>query len=67
MEINVPHFQKRVEQALEKRPKVQGGELCVGADLNKVLVCAEDEAKSLGDEYVSVEHLFLSMIRYPNK
>ena len=67
MEINVPHFQKRVEQALEKRPKVQGGELRVGADLNKVLVCAEDEAKSLGDEYVSVEHLFLSMIRYPNK
>ena len=67
MEINVPHFQNRVEQALQKRPKVQGGELRVGADLNKVLICAEDEAKRLGDEYVSVEHLFLSMIQYPNK
>ncbi len=67
MEINAPHFQNRVEQALQKRPKVQGGELRVGADLNKVLICAEDEAKRLGDEYVSVEHLFLSMIQYPNK
>jgi ATP-dependent Clp protease ATP-binding subunit ClpB len=67
MEINAPHFQDRVEQALQKRPKVQGGELRVGADLNKVLICAEDEAKRLGDEYVSVEHLFLSMIQYPNK
>ena len=67
MEINAPHFLNRVEQALQKRPKVQGGELHVGADLNKVLICAEDEAKRLGDEYVSVEHLFLSMIQYPNK
>ena len=67
MEINAPHFQNRVEQALQKRPKVQGGELRVGADLNKVLICAEDEAKRLGDEYVSVEHLLLSMIQYPNK
>ena len=67
MEINAPHFQNRVEQALQKRPKLQGGELRVGADLNKVLICAEDEAKRLGDEYVSVEHLFLSMIQYPNK
>ena len=67
MEINAPHFQNRVEQALQKRPKVQGGELRVGADLNTVLICAEDEAKRLGDEYVSVEHLFLSMIQYPNK
>ena len=67
MEINAPHFENRVEQALQKRPKVQGGELRVGADLNKVLICAEDEAKRLGDEYVSVEHLFLSMIQYPNK
>jgi ATP-dependent Clp protease ATP-binding subunit ClpB len=67
MEINAPHFQNRVEQALQERPKVQGGELRVGADLNKVLICAEDEAKRLGDEYVSVEHLFLSMIQYPNK
>ncbi len=67
MEINAPHFQNRVEQALQKRPKVQGGELRVGADLNKVLICAEDEAKRLGDEYVSVEHLFLSMIQYPSK
>ena len=65
MEINAPHFQNRGEQALQKRPKVQGGELRVGADLNKVLICAEDEAKRLGDEYVSVEHLFLSMLQFP--
>ena len=66
MEINAPHFQNRVEQALQKRPKVQGGELRVGADLNKVLICAEDEAKRLGDEYVSVEHIFMAMVNAPN-
>ncbi|MGN1147090.1 MAG: ATP-dependent chaperone ClpB [Lachnospiraceae bacterium] len=67
MEINKEHFCKRAEDALNKRVKVQGGELHVGPDLNKVLLSAEDEAKGLGDEYVSVEHLFLAMIQNPNK
>jgi len=67
MEIDKGHFLNRVKNALEKRVKVQGGNLYIGQDLNKVLVHAEDEAKRLGDEYVSVEHLFLALLRYPNK
>ena len=67
MEIQKEHFVGRVEQALAKRTKVQGGKVYVGADLNKVLISAEDEAKQLGDEYVSVEHLFLSMLKHPNR
>ncbi|MBR1476904.1 MAG: ATP-dependent chaperone ClpB [Lachnospiraceae bacterium] len=67
MEIQTEHFLKRVESALEKRVKVQGGQVYMGTSLNKALTCAEDEAKALGDEYVSVEHLFLSMIKYPNR
>ena len=67
MEIQKEHFVNRVEQALAKRTKVQGGQVYVGKDLNKVLVSAEDEAKQLGDEYVSVEHLFLAMIKNPNR
>ena len=67
MEIQKEYFLNRVEQALNKRVKVQGGQIYIGQDLNKVLISAEDEAKQLGDEYVSVEHLFLSMIKQPNK
>ncbi len=67
MEINKEHFLNRAETALQKRVKVQGGQVYVGKDLNKVLISAEDEAKQLGDEYVSVEHLFLSMMKYPNR
>ncbi len=67
MEIQKEHFADRVEKAVAKRTKVQGGKVYVGADLNKVLVSAEDEAKQLGDEYVSVEHLFLAMIKNPNR
>lgn len=67
MEIDQEHFMGRAEQALAKRVKVQGGQIMVGQDLNKVLITAEDEAKTMGDEYVSVEHLFLAMIRHPNK
>ena len=67
MEIQKEHFVNRAEQAVAKRTKVQGGKVYVGKDLNKVLVSAEDEAKVLGDEYVSVEHLFLAMLKYPNK
>ena len=67
MEIQKEHFVNRCEQALAKRVKVQGGQVYIGKDLNKVLISAEDEAKQMGDEYVSVEHLFLSMIRHPNR
>ena len=57
----------RVEEALRKRTKVQGGQQYVGQDLNKALIHAEDEAKQMGDEYVSVEHLFLALLKYANK
>ncbi len=67
MEINTQYFLNKVEEALNKRVKVQGGQVYVGQDLNKVLVSAEEEAKALSDEYVSVEHLFLAMIKHPNK
>ena len=58
---------QRALDALEKRPKVQGGQVFIGAELNKVLIHAEDEAKQMGDEYVSVEHLFLTLIKYANR
>ncbi len=67
MEIQKEHFLNRVEQALNKRVKVQGGQPYVGQFLNQVLIHAEDEAKQMGDEYVSVEHLFLAMLKHPNK
>ena len=67
MEIQLPYFMDRCEQALNKRVKVQGGQVYVGKNLNTALIHAEDEAKQMGDEYVSVEHLFLSLIRHPNK
>ena len=67
MEIQKEYFLNRVEQGLQKRVKVQGGQVYIGQDLNKALITAEDEAKQLGDEYVSVEHLFLAMIKNPNK
>ncbi|MCR4922432.1 MAG: ATP-dependent chaperone ClpB [Lachnospiraceae bacterium] len=67
MEIDTSHFKKNVESRLEKRVKVQGGQVYIGQYLNKVLISAEDEAKQMGDEYVSVEHLFLSMIKHPNQ
>ena len=67
MEINKDHFAKNLDQALNKRPKVSGGQVYIGQFLNKVLVSAEDEAKAMGDEYVSVEHIFLSLLRYPNQ
>ncbi len=67
MEINLPYFMNSAEQALRRRVKVQGGQLQIGPDLNKALLGAEDEAKALGDEYVSVEHLFLALIKAPNR
>ena len=66
MEIDKTYFTDAVESALEKRTKVSGGQVYIGQYLNKVLVQAEDEAKAMGDEYVSVEHLFLSMIKNPS-
>ena len=66
MEIHKEHFMNRVKSALEKRVKVQGGQIFMGQALNKALLSAEDEAKQMGDEYVSVEHLFLSLLHHPN-
>lgn len=67
MEIQLEHFKDNAIRHLEARTKVSGGQVYVGKDLNQVLIHAEDEAKAMGDEYVSVEHLFLAMIRYPNR
>ena len=67
MNIQKELFVNRVEEALRKRTKVQGGQVYIGRDLNTVLISAEDEAKQMGDEYVSVEHLFLSMMKHPNR
>ncbi len=66
MEINTEHFMDNAIRHLEKRVKVSGGQVYIGQALNKVFISAEDEAKQMGDEYVSVEHLFLSMLKYPN-
>ncbi|WP_251387434.1 ATP-dependent chaperone ClpB [Mediterraneibacter agrestimuris] len=60
-------FVNRVEEAINKRPKVQGGKVFVGQDLNNVLIHAEDEAKQMGDEYVSVEHIFLALMKYASQ
>ncbi|MCI8785898.1 MAG: ATP-dependent chaperone ClpB [Eubacterium sp.] len=66
MEINTEHFMDNAIRRLEQRVKVSGGQVYIGQALNKVLISAEDEAKQMGDEYVSVEHLFLAMLKYPN-
>ena len=66
MEINLEHFTDNVESHIGKRPKVSGGNAYIGNKLNKVLVSAEDEAKAMNDSYVSIEHLFLSMLKYPD-
>ncbi len=67
MGINKELLINRAEEALRKRTKVQGGQQYVGQELNKALIHAEDEAKQMGDEYVSVEHLFLALIKYANR
>ena len=66
MEINKDYFIDTVKKALDTKVKVSGGELRFGQYLNKALVNAEDEAKAMGDEYVSVEHLFLALLKYPS-
>ncbi|MCI8281135.1 MAG: ATP-dependent chaperone ClpB [Lachnospiraceae bacterium] len=67
MEIDREHFTQTAQNALAKRVKVSGGQIYMGQNLNKALIHAEDEAKQMGDEYVSVEHLFLSLLKYPNQ
>ena len=66
MDIDSTLFKERVEEALNKRVKVSGGQPYIGQYLNKALVSAEDEAKRMGDEYVSVEHLFLALLDNPS-
>ena len=63
MEINKEHFTENAKRHLEARVKVSGGEVYVGQNLNKVLINAETEAKQMGDEYGSVEHLFLALLK----
>lgn len=67
MDIDVDVFRVQVDGILAKRPKVSGGEMRIDRYLNETLVYAEDEAKRMGDEYVSVEHLFLSMMDHPSR
>ncbi len=68
MNISGEMFANEARQAVERLPKVSGGgQLYVSNDLNKVLISAEDEAKAMGDEYVSVEHLFLAMVKQPDR
>ena len=66
MEVNKEAFLSQVQALVEKKPKVSGGQVYISKSLNQVLVSAEDESKAMGDEYVSVEHLFLSLIKHPN-
>ena len=67
MEIDPKVFTAQVEGLIRKRPRVEGGQVYMGDALNKVLIYSEDEAKRMGDEYVSVEHLFLSLLKRPSK
>lgn len=67
MEIDLSHFTENAKRKLAARTKVSGGQVYVGQNLNKVLIQAEDEAKHMGDAYVSVEHIFLCLLRYPNQ
>ena len=66
MEIDLTLFKERVEEALNRRVKVSGGQPYIGQHLNRALIHAEEEAKHMGDEYVSVEHLFLSLLDHPS-
>ena len=67
MWIDADEFTQRILEIIEKRPKVQGGDPFMGQELNKILLSASDEAKAMGDSYVSVEHLFLSVIKHPGR
>lgn len=67
MGVDTNQFQNALTDALRKRPQVSGGQPYIGQDLNKVLLKAPDEAKAMGDEYTSVEHLMLAMLHFPNQ
>jgi ATP-dependent Clp protease ATP-binding subunit ClpB len=67
MEISLDAVKSRLVEMMEKKPKVSGGQVYISNDLNKVLISGEDEAKAMGDEYVSVEHLFLAMLKHPSR
>lgn len=67
MNIQKEQFLNETVQVIQKLPKVSGGQLYISNDLNKVLISAEDEAKGMGDEYVSVEHLFLAILKQPSR
>jgi len=67
MGIEPEVFTAQIEGLLNKRPKVSGGQMHIDQPLNETLMYAEDEAKRMGDEYVSVEHLFLSLLAHPSK
>ncbi|MDO4977912.1 MAG: ATP-dependent chaperone ClpB [Eubacteriales bacterium] len=67
MEVNKEAFLAQAQKLIEKKPKVSGGQTYISKSLNEVLVSAEDESKAMGDEYISVEHLFLSLLAHPNK
>ncbi|MDF2908829.1 MAG: clpB, partial [Herbinix sp.] len=67
MDVNTEVFMAQVKGLLNKRPKVSGGQVYISNDLNKILIYAENEAKQMGDSYVSVEHLFLSMLKQPGR
>lgn len=67
MEIQKEHFLDNAIRHLQARVKVSGGQVYIGKNLNQALISAEDEARQMGDEYVSVEHLFLSLLKYPNR
>ena len=67
MGVDTNQFQNALTDALRKRPQVSGGQPYIGQDLNKALLKAPDEAKAMGDEYTSVEHLMLAMLHFPNQ
>ena len=67
MGINKETFLSQVQELLNKKPKVSGGQVYMSNDLNQVLLHGEDEMKAMKDEYVSVEHLFFAMVMHPNK
>ena len=66
MGIDLQHFKDNVESKIASRVKVSGGEQYWGKEINNAVNFAEDEAKAMGDDYVSVEHLFLSLLKHPN-
>ena len=66
MDIDAGAFTSSVEEVIAKQVKVSGGSPYFSQSLNDALLSAEDEAKAMGDDYVSVEHLFLTLLKKPN-